>query len=147
VRQLTSIGEASRQLGLNPSALRYYEERGLIASVTRIAGRRMYDEEQLRRLVLIQIMHSLGIPLAAAASVLDDPDQQWRTTLGGQIDALDDLIARASLAKDFLSRARDCGTAHPVAECPKLQDLIGRRLDGASLDELAQAHREAHRHS
>jgi DNA-binding transcriptional MerR regulator len=38
---LVSIGEAARILGLNPSALRYYDERGLLRPATRQAGRRV----------------------------------------------------------------------------------------------------------
>lgn len=44
---LVSIGEAARMVGINPSALRYYEERGLVRPAARHAGRRMYAPEQL----------------------------------------------------------------------------------------------------
>lgn len=137
---LVGIGEAARLLGLNTSALRYYEERGLIRAVGRQAGRRMYDTEQLRRLVLVQLMQQLGVPLDAAAAVLDETSEAWREHLAQQIRNLDDLIARASLARDFLTRARNCRADHPVAQCPKLGGIIDRRLAGVSFDELVQEH-------
>src|SRR2546430_10176021 len=59
---LVSIGDAARLLGLNTSALRYYEQRGLVRPVNRQHGRRMYDATQLRRLALIQIMQRLRRP-------------------------------------------------------------------------------------
>ncbi|MBX6750417.1 MAG: MerR family transcriptional regulator [Micromonosporaceae bacterium] len=137
---LISIGEAARRLGLNTSALRYYEERGLVRAVARRGGKRMYDTDQLRRLVLVQIMQQLGIPLDAAAAVLDESSDAWREHLALQIRRLDDLIARASLARDFLSRARNCRADHPVAQCPKLVGIIDRRLAGVSFEQLVREH-------
>jgi DNA-binding transcriptional MerR regulator len=137
---LIGIGEAARTLGLNTSALRYYEERGLIRPVARHGGRRMYDTEQLRRLVLVQIMQQLGIPLDSAAAILDEGSDTWRERLGRQIRQLDDLIARATLARDFLARARNCRADHPVAQCPKLSGIIDRRLSGVSFDQLVREH-------
>jgi DNA-binding transcriptional MerR regulator len=137
---LISIGEAARTLGMNASALRYYEERGLIRSVSRRSGKRMYDAEQLRRLVLVQIMQQLGIPLDAAAAILDENGDTRRAHLAEQIRHLEELIARAGLARDFLSRARNCRTDHPVAQCPKLGVIIDRRLSGVSFDQLVREH-------
>jgi len=142
---LISIGEAARLLGMNTSALRYYEGRGLIRAVTRHGGKRMYDTEQLRRLVLVQVMQQLGIPLDAALAILDEENDAWREDLSRQIERLDELIARASLARDFLSRARNCRADHPVAECPKLNGIIDRRLAGVSFDELVREHTGAAR--
>jgi Predicted transcriptional regulators len=137
---LISIGEAARRLGLNTSALRYYEERGLVRAVARRGGKRMYDTEQLRRLALVQIMQQLGIPLDAAAAVLDESSDAWREHLAQQIRHLDDLIARASLARDFLTRAHNCRADHPVAQCPKLVGIIDRRLAGVSFEQLVREH-------
>ncbi|MGH3694213.1 MAG: MerR family transcriptional regulator [Pseudonocardiaceae bacterium] len=50
---LISIGQAADRLGLNPSALRYYDERGLVTPAARRAGRRVYGLEELRRLAFI----------------------------------------------------------------------------------------------
>ena len=137
---LMAIGEAARTLGMNASALRYYEERGLIRSVARHSGRRMYDGEQLRRLVLVQIMQQLGIPLESASAILDETSDGWRDHLAGQLRQLDELIARASLARDFLTRAKNCRADHPVAQCPKLGSINDRRLAGMTFDELVREH-------
>jgi DNA-binding transcriptional MerR regulator len=137
---LIGIGEAARILGMNNSALRYYEERGLIQPVSRKAGKRMYDIDQLRRLVLVQIMQQLGIPLDAAGAILDESSDVWRDHLAQQVRHLDDLIARATLARDFLVRARKCRADHPVAQCPKLVGIIDRRLAGVTFDQLVREH-------
>jgi MerR family transcriptional regulator, copper efflux regulator len=137
---LVGIGEAARSLGLNPSALRYYDERGLLRPTTRQAGRRMYDTAQLRRLVLIQMMQRLGIPLDAAAAIMDEPGDDWRDGLADQIGQLDDLIARATLARDFLTHAARCPADHPLDQCPTLIAALDRRLSGVSFEQLVQEH-------
>src|SRR5687767_13510238 len=98
---MVGIGEAARRLGINASALRYYEQRGLVRPARR-SGRRRYDAEQLRRLAFIQTMQRLGVSLDAASAVLDQPSRRWRTVLREQISELDQLIARAQGARSFL---------------------------------------------
>src|SRR5262249_42139964 len=58
---LLSIGEVSRRLGTNPSALRYYEQRGLLRPASKRGGRRMYGPGDLRRIALLRLAHRLGI--------------------------------------------------------------------------------------
>jgi len=75
--ELVTIGKAAQMLALNTSALRYYEDRGLVTPERR-GGKRMYSREQLRRLAFIQLMQRLGIRLDAASAVLHEPSEQWR---------------------------------------------------------------------
>lgn len=131
-----TIGEAAKTLGLNTSALRYYEDRGLVTPQRR-GGKRMYAREQLRRLAFIQLMQRLGIRLDAASAVLDDPSQQWRDVVGKQIAAIDELIARAHGARDFLEHALACPSDHPVEECPHMIEVLDKRLGGVTLEEIA----------
>jgi hypothetical protein len=79
------IGQAADRLGLSPSALRYYDKRGLVCPPARQAGRRMYGPEELRRLAFIKIAQRLGLSLDTASAVLDAPDPQWRQTVRQQI--------------------------------------------------------------
>ena len=78
----------------------------------------MYSREHLRRLAFIQLMQRLGIRLDAASAVLDEPSDQWRDVVREQIAAIDELIARANGARDFLEHALACPADHPVDECP-----------------------------
>ena len=59
-----SISQVTQQTGLRPSALRYYEELGLLHPTRRISGRRQYDEDVLQRLALIQTGQQAGFTLA-----------------------------------------------------------------------------------
>lgn len=60
-----SIGELAKAAGLTPRTIRYYEERGLLDSVKRAGGgRRVYDDDDLRRLKFIKRLKLLGLTLA-----------------------------------------------------------------------------------
>ena len=134
--ELVTIGEAAEALALNTSALRYYEDRGLVTPERR-GGKRMYSREHLRRLAFIQLMQRLGIRLDAASAVLDEPSDQWRDVVREQIAAIDELIAKANGARDFLEHALACPADHPVDECPHMIEVLDKRLDGLTIEELA----------
>lgn len=102
---LIPIGEAARRLGLRTSALRYYDDRGLVTPAARVAGRRMYGADELRRVAFLTLAQRLGIPLGTAVGVLDAPGPQWRADLRDQITAVDRLIEQA--------RGRRCSSATP----------------------------------
>lgn len=53
---------AARRLGMRTSALRYYEQRGLVRPAGRARGQRVYGRPELRRLAFVQIAQRLGIP-------------------------------------------------------------------------------------
>lgn len=137
---LIPIGEAATRLGMSPSALRYYDERGLVSPPARRAGRRMYGSEELRRLAFIKIVHRLGLPLATAAAVLDAPSPHWRQTVRRQIAELDQVIAQAQGAQLFLTHALHCPTDHPARECPTMIATLDRLVDGMTVEQLAAEH-------
>lgn len=140
VMDLISIGQAADRLGLNPSALRYYDERGLVSPVARRAGRRVYGLEELRRLAFIKIAQRLGLPLHTAAAVLNAPGPQWRQTVRAQIAELDEVIAQAQGAQRFLSHALDCPTNHPARECATMIATLDRLAEGTTVDQLVAEH-------
>ncbi len=132
-----SIGEAAARLQMSPSALRYYDDRGLVSPRLRRGGKRMYGPEELRRLALLKIVNRLGLPLDTAAAVLDAPSEQWRETVREQIAALDRVIAQAQGAQQFLTHALRCPKDHPARECDTMIGALDRLVDGMSVEELA----------
>lgn len=60
---MLTIGQASRQAGLRPSALRYYERLGLLPAPIRESGRRRYDDAVLLRLRVIVFARGCGFTL------------------------------------------------------------------------------------
>lgn len=130
------IGQAARRLGLSTSALRYYDERGLVRAPARRSGRRMYGRDELRQLAFIKLGRRLGLPLHAAAEVLGAPGPQWRDALRWEIRELDEVIARALAARRLLTHAVNCPTDHPVRECDVMISALDRLADGESVERL-----------
>ena len=59
-----AIGDIARKAGLTPRTIRYYEDIGLLASVRRVeGGRRVYTDDDLRRLKFITRLKVLGLSL------------------------------------------------------------------------------------
>ena len=82
-----AIGDVAERSGVAPSAIRFYEAEGLIASRRTSGNQRRYDRPVLRRLALIQAGRAAGIPLEQyrgvtldelAAAEPDDPRYWWK---------------------------------------------------------------------
>src|SRR5438477_887153 len=58
-----AISEVARQVGLQPSAIRYYEQIGLLPRAPRTSGQRRYDSTVLYRLAIVQQARQLGFTL------------------------------------------------------------------------------------
>lgn len=111
-----TIGEVASRSGVRTSALRYYEERGLITSERTTGGQRRYARETLRRVAVIRAAQVLGLALEEIRTALNElpsgrtPDeddwghlsQSWRSTLDGRIAELEAL-------RDRLSGCIGCG--------------------------------------
>jgi MerR family redox-sensitive transcriptional activator SoxR len=111
-----SIGEVAARSGVEPSALRFYESRGLISSERTEGGQRRYRREVLRRIAFIRIAQRVGLSLSEIGSALSElPAQRtptpkdwarlsrhWRVRLDEQIAALEGL-------RDELSSCIGCG--------------------------------------
>lgn len=139
------IGEVARRSGLKASALRYYEEQGLIEGRRRDSGRRCYPRAVLRRLAFIRVSQRLGMSLEevrqslAALPGAAVPQEaawqrvatQWEGALQARIDALEALKTQlgACIGCGCLSLKR-CKLYNP-------QDVQGQQGPGArQLDEV-----------
>jgi DNA-binding transcriptional MerR regulator len=121
------IGEVSRTAGVSPSALRYYEERGLIESVGRIGLRRQFDPSVLQRLGVIALMRNAGFSLGEIAGMFapDGEPRIDRVQLSAKADELDDRIRELSAVRDGLRHAAAC-PAPTHLECPTFQAALAR---------------------
>ena len=103
-----SIGEVAQRSGVAPSALRFYEHRGLIASTRTDGNQRRYDRAVLRRIALIQAGRAAGISLAEIRAALaglptsrtpnrrdwERLSSRWRNDLDARIETLQALRER-----------------------------------------------------
>ena len=90
------IGELARQSGSAPSALRFYEEKGLIRSSGRHGLRRQYEPEVLDQVALITLGRSAGLTLDEIGQMLTVGGRAKvdRQLLADRADAIDDQIRK-----------------------------------------------------
>jgi len=119
------IGEVAKRAGIPASTLRFYEEKGLVASVGRRGLRRQYDREVLERLALISLGRSAGFSLEEIARMFapNGKLQVDRPMLVNKADELDLTIRKLSAMRDGLRHAAAC-RAPSHMECPTFRRLL-----------------------
>jgi DNA-binding transcriptional MerR regulator len=119
------ITEVARRSGVPASALRYYEEKGLIASVGRQGLRRVFDPGVLERLALIALGRSADFSLDEIARMFapDGSPQIDRKALASKADELDETIRKLAAMSEGLRHAAAC-RAPSHMECPTFQRLL-----------------------
>lgn len=123
------IGEVTKRTGVSASTLRFYEEKGLIASIGRNGLRRVFDADVTERLALIALGRAAGFSLDEIARMFspNGTPQIDRQMLVDKSDELDKTIRRLSAMRDGLRHAAAC-RARSHMECPtfrRLLDLAG----------------------
>lgn len=125
------IAEVATQAGVPASTLRYYEERGLIASIGRRGLRRLFAASVLDRLALIALGRSAGFSLEEIARMFapDGQPQIDRQLLATKADELDATIRKLTVMRDGLRHAAVC-PAPSHMECPTFRRLMGLAAAG-----------------
>jgi len=122
---LLDIGEVAERSGVPPSSLRYYEEIGLIRSVTRHGLRRQFDADVLLKLSLIELGKTAGFSLAEIAGMFSEdgrPDIP-RDQLHAKADDLQRQIRDLQVLRNALRHVADC-PAPTHLECPTFRKLM-----------------------
>ncbi|MEU7139719.1 MerR family transcriptional regulator [Nocardia sp. NPDC046473] len=116
---LLDIAEVAEESGLAPSALRFYEKRGLITPAGRNGLRRTFRPDVLGRLALVSCARGAGFTIAEIAGFLraTPSDTELRAGLARKALELDKDIARLARMRDSLRHASTC-THEPLVECP-----------------------------
>ncbi|WP_328369701.1 helix-turn-helix domain-containing protein [Streptomyces sp. NBC_00457] len=119
------IAEVAQRAGVPASTLRFYEEKGLIASVGRRGLRRQYDPGVLERLALIAMGRTAGFSLDEIANMLapDGRPRIDREMLAAKADELDRKIRELAVLRDSLRHAAAC-PAPSHMECPTFRRLL-----------------------
>jgi len=98
------VGEVARRTGLTVRTLHHYDELGLLVPSGRSAGDyRLYSDADLRRLLAIQHLKSLGLSLDDIAAALDDPGFDARDAVERHIAAVE---ARLAAERELLERLK-----------------------------------------
>jgi len=126
------IAQVARLSGVAASALRFYEEKGLIAAHGRRGLRRLFDPSVLERLKLIALGRAAGFSLSEIARMFgaDGRVRIDRRKLAAKADELDRTVRELSVLARGLRHAAQC-PAKDHLECPSFQRLM--RAAGAGL--------------
>jgi DNA-binding transcriptional MerR regulator len=126
------IAEVARQSGVPASTLRFYEEKGLVASIGRRGLRRVFESGVLERLALIALGRASGFSLDEIALMFApngklDIDRQM---LMAKADDLDRTIQKLRAMRDGLRHAAQC-SAPSHMECPTFRRILRAAECGA----------------
>ncbi|MFJ2956554.1 MerR family transcriptional regulator [Streptomyces sp. NPDC087270] len=106
------IGEVARRSGVSARMLRHYESLGLLRPTGRTgAGYREYSREDVRRVLDIESLRSLGLPLREVGRALDDPGLTPSALVGDLIRQTRERIAAET---ELLTRLRRIDAAEPA---------------------------------
>lgn len=137
-RHLT-IGELAKSTGVATSALRYWEELGLIPAPVRVSGQRRYPNSAVRLVGVILLLRDVGFTLRESKAFLAsraNTGDGWRDLAQRKLADLDDQIAKARTARDAISHALGC-SHDDITTCPNFTTVVAAGLAGKP---LAEAH-------
>lgn len=114
------IGEVAERAGLRKSAIRYYEQIGLLPKPERMSGQRVYDRSILRRLAVIDVSQRAGLSLDEIRELIDagagPVSDQLQDLAERKLPEIEALIARGEAMRAWLETARHCG-CETIDEC------------------------------
>lgn len=128
---LPDIAEVARRSGVPASTLRFYEDKGLIASAGRRGLRRLFDAAVFDRLALIALARAAGFSLEEIGSMFAADGRLLidRALLSAKADDIDRTIRRLGAMRDGLRHAAVC-RAPSHLECPTFRRLMADAAAG-----------------
>jgi MerR family redox-sensitive transcriptional activator SoxR len=131
------IGVIAQKAGIQTSAIRFYEQLGLLKAPPRISGRRRYNADVLQQLRAIQVAQQAGFTLNEIGTLFsgfseDTPvSARWREMAKRKITEVEALITRAQRMKQVLEEGLGCG-------CVQLEDCLFILDPGQESDEVME---------
>ena len=120
------IATVAKLSALPASTLRFYEEKGLIQSIGRRGGRRIFPPDVMDRLALIALGRTTGFSLDEIASVFSMDGGKLnidRKKLLVRADHLEDTIKQLAAMKSYLRHVAACPSANHL-DCPSFKRLL-----------------------
>lgn len=119
-----TVGEVAARSGLAASAIRFYEDQGLVYGWRSEGNQRRYPREVLRRVAVIKVAQRAGIPLASIRDALAALPNGRTPTAADWVELsahwqaeLDDRIHRLTQLRDQLDGCIGCGCLS-LESCP-----------------------------
>ncbi len=114
--ELLTVGEVADRCGIATSAVRYYDDRGLISSTRTSGGQRRFNRDTIRRIAFISAAQAVGRSLDEVADALATlPEQRtpthadWNRVATSWRPRLDEQIDRLIALRDQLDACIGCG--------------------------------------
>ena len=134
-----TIGQLAERSGVAPSALRFYETKGLIASIRTNGNQRRYQSAMLRRIALIQVAQSIGFTLEEITEELSTlpmnqtaTKRDWERVAKKWQGQLDSKMAQIKSLQENLTGCIGCGCLS-MQKCHLLnpEDILHDQGQGA----------------
>lgn len=130
-----TISEVAKQMGIRPSAIRYYEQIGILPPAHRVSGQRRYDVTALHRLVVIQKARQTGFKLTEIKQLFfgfrvgTPPSVRWEKLKKRKVVELDAMLEHIQNMRDLLEQQGGCRCT-ALEECGKkmLEKQCAKRL-------------------
>jgi len=119
-----TISEVANEIGLRPSAIRYYEQIGILPPAERVSGQRRYDVTALHRLVVIQRARQSGFTLTEIKQLFfgfqvgTPPSVRWHKLKTRKMVELDAMLEHIQSMRDLLEQQGKCRCS-ALEECGK----------------------------
>ena len=123
-----AISDVARVFGLRTSAIRYYEQIGLLPQAARRNGQRRYDRSVLFRLAIVQRAREIGFSLDEIRELFfgfrpgTPPPKRWRQLSDRKVVELRNRMKRLKMMETLLKRMQNC-------QCGALEEC-GEKLLG-----------------
>ena len=110
-----TIGEVARQAGTATSAIRYYEEIGLLPPPARVSGRRHYDRSTIQRLCVIERAQQAGFALGEIRGLFfgfavgTHPNARWEALAQRKLAEIEEQLRRLRAMQALLHEGLRCG--------------------------------------
>ena len=133
-----TISDVARRVGLRPSAIRYYEQMGILPPAKRLNGQRRYDRRILSHLVLIQHARQSGFTLDEIRELLFGfnprmrAETRWQKLSERKLAQLEASINQIRTVQHRLSQLRDSCHCKDLEECG--EELLQQQEQKAPVD-------------
>ena len=120
-----TISEVAREVGLQPSAIRYYEQIGILMPAQRVSGQRRYDANAVYRLTVIQLARKAGFNLKEIRQLFvgfrngTQASERWRKLSERKLAELDALMDQIKIMQQVLRSLETNCHCDTIEECGK----------------------------
>lgn len=119
------ISEVAKQIGLRPSAIRYYEQIGILAPAERSGGQRRYDKSVFYRLAVVQRARQSGFTLEEIRQLFfgfregTPISKRWQKMSEKKLAELDAMVEQIETMRELLRRIQTNCKCSAIEQCGK----------------------------